>query len=69
MQERAQRNVVPQLNQAPTGARSQPEAWGIFRWPQIESGFDSVRVGRDTCRITGIRKVDYLLMKQEKREL
>lgn len=35
----------------------------------ISSGFDSVRVGRDSCRILRIFPVDYKLMKQEEREL
>ncbi len=33
------------------------------------SNFDSVRVGRDRCRITEIRPIDYKRMKQEAREL
>jgi len=35
----------------------------------ISSGFDWVRVGRERCRILKIHPVDYLLMKQEEREL
>lgn len=35
----------------------------------ISSGFDSVRVGRYSCRILGIHPLDYRLMKQEEREL
>ncbi|MGQ0428411.1 MAG: DUF6491 family protein [Gammaproteobacteria bacterium] len=47
--------------------------WGIrieSRVPStVSSGFDSVRVGRDTCRILEIHPMDYKLMKQEEREL
>jgi hypothetical protein len=36
MQKGAQRNVSPLLSPAPTGASSQLQGWGIFRWPQVE---------------------------------
>lgn len=35
----------------------------------ISSGFDSVRIGRHSCRILKIHPLDYRLMKQEEREL
>jgi hypothetical protein len=31
----------------------------------VQSGFDSIRVGRDTCRITEIRPVNYRQMKAD----
>jgi hypothetical protein len=31
----------------------------------VQSGFDSIRVGRDTCRIVEIRPVNYKQMKQD----
>jgi hypothetical protein len=47
--------------------------WGIRIESRVQgmvsSGFDSVRVGRDTCRILEIHPMDYKLMKQEEREL
>lgn len=36
------------------------------RFPHtVSSGFDSIRVGRDTCRITEIRPLDYKRMKAD----
>ncbi len=47
--------------------------WGIQLQSRVQgvvsSGFDSVRVGRETCRILEIHPIDYKLMKQEEREL
>jgi hypothetical protein len=33
----------------------------------VASGFDSIRVGRDVCRISEIRPVDYRKLKEDMR--
>lgn len=55
------------------GCFSLESEWGIEIQSRVSgmvsSGFDSVRVGRDSCRILEIHPIDYKLLKQEEREL
>jgi hypothetical protein len=55
------------------GCFSLEHEWGIEIESRVSgmvsSGFDSVRVGRDSCRIQEIHPIDYKLLKQEEREL
>jgi hypothetical protein len=55
------------------GCFSLEHEWGIEIQSRVSgmvsSGFDSVRVGRDSCRIIEIHPIDYKLLKQEEREL